>query len=70
MRGLGGTYNVNGPSTKSKRILPVLIMISRGVSALDELITVVDKAVASSGNMFPSAPKGLHDWQYVAGAQP
>ena len=64
------TYKVKGPLTRSKRTLPVLRMISLGISALDRLMTVADRAVESSGKILPAAPKGWQDWQYVAGAQP
>lgn len=56
-------YKVKGPLTRSKRTLPVLMMIKRGTSARDSLTTVAAKAVCNRPKILPSAPKGLQDWQ-------
>lgn len=51
-------------------MVPVLMMIRRGISARDSLTTVAANAVSKKPKMLPSAPKGLQDWQYVSGAHP
>lgn len=52
-------YYVKGPLTRSKRTLPLLMKINRGIVDLAGLITVAAKAVSSSPRIFPSLPKGL-----------
>jgi hypothetical protein len=37
---------------------------------LDFFTTVAPSAVGRKVKMFPGSPNGLHDMQYVAGAQP
>ena len=61
---------VKGPSTRSKRRLPVLIMTYRAVVARCWLTITALRAVSARLRMFPGVPNGLQDRQYEAGAQP